>query len=79
MCSAAVQTAVLGMELVCAVFETHAPARHDILVQCQAKLLGAKDEETLPFVGLLATLMQKQLGLLTQHTEQLKVWHDIAI
>ncbi len=71
---AAVQAAQLGVRLMVIVFESHAPVRADVLAACQAQLLGASEDATLPFIHLLGLLVRRHPHVFAPHARSLKVY-----
>lgn len=69
--------AVLGAEILQAVFEWHFSRRQQILTLAQTKLLGTTADAAMPFVRLLACLVRNQYGLLSAHLDQLRVSFQI--
>ncbi len=63
----------LGMDLLAVIFTTHSPARGEILNACQAKLVGATEAQSLPYLCVLGRLVRDFPGLISSHLPGLKV------
>lgn len=63
----------LGIQLLVAVFEAVPSAQEGLLREIQSKLVGVKEEVSLPFVAVLAQLVHKQARAVLEHAELLKV------
>lgn len=61
------------MSLLTTVFATHPPARVEILNSCQAKLIGATEAQSLPYLCVLGKLVRDYPGLISSHLPSLKV------
>lgn len=68
----------LGMDLLTAIFATHPPACVEILNTCQAKLIGASEAQSLPYLCVLGRLIRDYPGMIASHLPCLKVSPDPA-
>ena len=63
----------LGILTLVEVFEAVPTAQEGLLREIQSKLVGVKEETSLPFVAILAQLVHKHPRTVLQHAELLKV------
>ena len=63
----------LGIQTLVAIFEAVPAAQEGLLREIQSKLVGVKEETSLPFVAILAQLVHKHPRAVLQHAELLKV------
>ena len=63
----------LGMDLMTAIFAIHPPACVEILNTCQAKLIGATETQSLPYLCVLGRLVRDYPGVIASHLPCLKV------
>lgn len=73
--TAAAKAAHLAIDVVIGIFRCHAPARPEILNLCLARLIGAKEEQHLPYLRLLALLVREQPAQVLSHASCLRVRH----
>ena len=76
--TAAAKAAHLGIDVVMGIFRCHAPARPEILNLCLARVIGAREEQHLPYLRLLALLVREQLAHILSHVSCLRVRYDHA-
>jgi Fanconi anemia group I protein len=61
------RTADLGTRLLAEVFAGHKESRPAVLALCTARMVGAREDEALPFVRLVAQLVRRHPGLAAAH------------
>ncbi|BDA50979.1 probable fanconi anemia group I protein homolog [Coccomyxa sp. Obi] len=76
--TAAAKAAHLGIDVVIGIFRCHAPARPEILNLCLARLIGAKEEQHLPYLRLLALLVREQPAQILNHVSCLRALVDLV-
>lgn len=63
----------MGVQLAKSIFAKHPPARSEILSMCLARLICPKEEQSLPYLRLLALLVQEHSALVATQLSYLKV------
>ena len=66
-------TALLGIKLLVAAFDSSDFSREWLLKEVQGKFVGVKEETALPFVAVLSLLVHKHPKAVLQHAALLKV------
>ena len=66
-------TALLGVKLLVAAFDSSEVTREWLLKEVQGKLVGVKEETALPFVAVLSLLVRQHPKAVLQHAALLKV------
>lgn len=72
-CSPQAAAVHLGIQVLVALFEAVPSAQDGLLREIQSKLVGVPEEMSLPFVAVLAELVQRHPRAVLEHAELLKV------